>query len=346
MHLMLLALTLASVQAPDETIHMIETAPAESVAVHVSGDSCGLPVVIVPGLLGSAFGYRNVTPGLVTAGVRVLIVDPLGTGSSTAPSQADYSMSAQAGRITSAIRQLGVERAVFVCHALGAAICYRLALHSPDIVAGIVSINGGAAERMSTPGLGFALRFAPIIKLLGGARIARGKIRDGLINSSGDPSWVTDEVVNGYTEHYRHGVKPVLQTLQRMSKAEEPSLLAPQLPSIDSPVHVLVGAGSRTGALRPEEVEILRTLDDVRFDSIAGAGQYIHEEQPDVVVHAILELLDGVQVERPGVQSDRSASPGSSRVARCAGSQAASSAIPRSSSGTAVNVTGSMASMP
>src|SRR5216117_1544934 len=64
----LLALALVA-----DTVHTFSLAlsPAESVAVTVTGT--GDPVVLVPGLFGSAFGYRAVIPLLTDAGYRAIV---------------------------------------------------------------------------------------------------------------------------------------------------------------------------------------------------------------------------------------------------------------------------------
>ena len=178
------ALTLAAAQAAADTMmfERIEVAPAESVAVGSIGS--GPPVIIVPGLLGSAFSFRSVIGPIAAEGYRVVVIDPLGTGASSAPEKADYSLAAQAVRVGAVARAFDLDRAVFLCHSVSAAICLRLAYENPDLVAGIVSINGGAAERQSTPGLRFALKVASIIRFIAGDGWARGKVKDGLRNSS------------------------------------------------------------------------------------------------------------------------------------------------------------------
>jgi pimeloyl-ACP methyl ester carboxylesterase len=279
-------------QEPAPVLRHVAVVPAESVGVHIAGGGATqvsgdrLPVVFVPGLLGSAYGFRHVIPDISKTNT-VYVIDPLGTGSSSAPEKSDYSLTAQAGRIGEVARALGIRRAIFACHSTGASICYRLAHEQPGLVAGIVSINGGPAEAVRTPGLSFALTFAPLISLFGGEGWARGKVEDGLKKSSVDPAWVTDEIVRGYTAHYRGSVKDILRILKRMGDAKEPGPLAPLLPAIATPVHLLVGAGSTNGAIRAEELATLSTLPALSIDSIHDAGQYIHEERPDAVIDAI-----------------------------------------------------------
>src|SRR5213080_865441 len=182
-----------------DTVHTFSLAlsPAESVAVTVTGT--GDPVVLVPGLFGSAFGYRAVIPLLTDAGYRAIVVEPLGIGSSARPEHADYSLTAQADRIAAALDRLSVRHAIVVAHSLGASMAFRLAYRRPDLVAGIVSLDGGPAERAATRSFRRAMTLAPWIKLFGGVKLVRRKIRGQLIKASGDPSWVSERVVDGYT---------------------------------------------------------------------------------------------------------------------------------------------------
>ena len=172
--------------------------PAESVEVTVAGS--GEPVVLIPGLFGSAFGYRAVIPLLTDAGYRAIVVEPLGIGSSARPEHADYSLTAQADRIAAALDRLSVRHAVVVAHSLGASMAFRLAYRRPDLVAGIVSLDGGPAESAATRAFRRAMKLAPWIRLFGGVKLVRKKIRGQLISASGDASWVSERVVDGYTE--------------------------------------------------------------------------------------------------------------------------------------------------
>jgi pimeloyl-ACP methyl ester carboxylesterase len=297
-----LAVTTAVVQTPADTfpVRRVEVAPDELIAIRDVG--AGQPIVIVPGLLGSAYGFRHVIPELVEAGHRVVVVDPLGTGGSPAPEDADYSLTAQAERVRSVVGELGIGRAVFLCHSTGGAICYRLALRDPGMVASIVSINGGPTERLSTPGLGLALKLAPILKLFGGKGRARGKVRDGLKDSSIDPSWVTDDVVAGYTAHYNDfGLDRILGTLKRMSDAREPDSLAPALPRLVTRVRLLLGRGERPGAVPPDQLAALYTVPRLEVDSLPDVGQYIQEEEPEAVIAATLEMARRAAAEAPHV---------------------------------------------
>src|SRR5258705_6763210 len=54
-------------------IRNITVAPAETLRTTTFGT--GRPVVVIPGLLGSAYAYRKVIPSLNTAGLQVIVVE-------------------------------------------------------------------------------------------------------------------------------------------------------------------------------------------------------------------------------------------------------------------------------
>src|ERR1041385_2117569 len=98
--------------------------PAESLQVTEAGATGAVPVVLIPGLFGSAFAYRKVIPGLTAAGYRTLVIEPLGVGSSGRPEHADYSLTAQADRIAAALDHLTVRQAIVVASSLGASMAF------------------------------------------------------------------------------------------------------------------------------------------------------------------------------------------------------------------------------
>src|SRR5438876_6497956 len=172
---------------------MVPVAPAESLSVEATGR--GDPVVLIPGLFGSAFGFRKLVPLLVDAGYRAIVIEHLGVGASARPEKANYSLTSQADRIAAVLDSLHVRHALVLAHSLGGSEAFRLAYRRPDLVRALLSIEGGPTEKAITPAFKRALRFAPWIKLFGGIRPSRRKHRGIPIGSSGDARWVTDSDV-------------------------------------------------------------------------------------------------------------------------------------------------------
>ena len=284
----------------------IAVAPRESLHVVVAGPQGGRPVVLIPGFFGSAFTFRKVTPRLNADGYRTLVIEPLGIGGSSRPEKGDYSLTRQARRIGAVLDSLGVPGAIVVAHSNGGSIALRLALHRPDLVEGVLSIEGGPTESAVTPSFRSALRFAPWIKLFGGVKLIRWKIRHVLLDSSGDKSWVTDDVVTGYTAPAAANLTATLKAYLAMAASPEPEKLAPHLGEIKCPVVLLVGGTPHDGDVEAKEVVLLqRTLPDFTLDTVPGAGHFLQEERPDVLVDRIEHLvgpkssLDMIDANRP-----------------------------------------------
>ena len=253
----------------------------------------GPPVLLLPGLFGSSFGYRALAPRLADAGFRVIALEPLGVGGSSRPERADYSLTAQAERIAAVLPALGAERVVVVVHSAAAAIAFRMAHRRPERVAAIVSMEGGAPEQAATAGFRRALTFAPLIRLFGGRRLIRRQVRSTLLGGAADRAWVTDEVVEGYMGVAARDLGAALGAYKRMANAREPEPLAPRLRDVRCPVRLLLGAVPHKGG--PDEEEIARlqkALPALALERLPGVGHYIYEEAPGAVVAAVRKVAD------------------------------------------------------
>lgn len=287
---MLLLLLLA---LPDTSHIKIPVAPAETLAVTVTG--AGKPVVLIPGLFGASFGFRQLTPLLVEDGYQVLVVEPLGIGASSRPKEADYSLTAQAGRIAAVNDSLEVSGAIVIAHSIGASMAFRLAIQRPDLVDGIVSIGGGPTEEAVTSGFRRSMRFAPALKIVGGRDLFRTIVFGRMVESAGDPSWVTDDVVYGYTENAAQDLGATIDAFRAMGKAKEPWTLESTLARIQSPVRLVIGTADHAGAVPSEEVELLRgLLPTFAVDSVPDVGLYVFEERPIAVLESVRKLRDAV----------------------------------------------------
>jgi pimeloyl-ACP methyl ester carboxylesterase len=276
----------------------IPVAPAET--LHVVEAGAGNAVVLVPGLLGSAHAYRNVVPLLVSAGYRAIVIEPLGVGYSARPETAEYSLAGQADRLATALDVMGVRDAIVVAHSVASTIALRLAIRRPDLVGGIVSLEGGIAEAATTPGFRRAMKFAPLIRLFGGMGAIRGKIRRQFLEASADTTWVTDEVVRQYTAGAARDLGAALRAFRAMARSVEPDSLAPHLREVRCPVLLLLGAAPHDGG--PPQAETALLADSIPWlvsDALPGVGHFPHEEAPELVAAAVDRMRITVTVLGP-----------------------------------------------
>jgi pimeloyl-ACP methyl ester carboxylesterase len=270
----------------------LAVAPGECVQVTVTGQ--GPDVVIVPGLFGSAFSFRHIIPRLSAAGYRSIVIEPLGVGDSARPRGADYSLTAQAERIRRALDALEVEQPIVVAHSIGSSIALRLASRHPDRVRALVSLEGGPAEQVATSGFRRAMKLRPLLRLLGAGPL-RSRIRSMLVSRSGDPSWVTDDVVASYAAGPMRDLGATLHAFGQMAKAREPEALASRLAVVRCPVLLLVGEVPHVGGPSEAEIALLhRTLPSFTLERIPGAGHFLFEEDPEAVLAAIARMAGPV----------------------------------------------------
>lgn len=282
--------------------HRVVVAPAETLGVQV-GPTAGPPVVIVPGIFTSAFAFRHIAPMLIEAGFRPVIIEPLTIGASSRPPEADYTLTAQGRRIGMVMDSLDIGRALFLTQGIASSMALRLAIERPALVGGIVSLDGGAGEAAVTPGLREALPVARwVLRVPGGSWLVRRRLKGDFRSLSGDASWMTDEVLDGYLAPLEGRLSETLAAFDRMSRSEEPARLAPRLPMVQCPVHVLVGLVPHEGVVPDAEKAAMEAgLGRLEFHYIEGVGHLIHEERPDEVVRAVkrMHVAAGEALIRP-----------------------------------------------
>jgi pimeloyl-ACP methyl ester carboxylesterase len=269
----------------------VEVAPGQELTVISEGT--GEPVVLLPGLSGCAYGFRKIVPDLLGLGYRTVIIEPLGMGSSSRPQGADYTLTAQSDRVAAVMDRLEIKNAVIVGHGVSASVALRLAYRRPDLVGAVLSIEGGAYESAATPAMERSLKFAAIVARLGGGRLLRDKYKSNLEDASGDSSWIDRRTLGRYLKNIDRDLNEFIAALKAMAGATEPETLRENLHSISCPVLLLSGEAPHSGGLTKAEIILLEDgLPEFAVQYVPGAGHFIFEEQPVVVVDAIHSLIN------------------------------------------------------
>jgi pimeloyl-ACP methyl ester carboxylesterase len=285
-------LVLGLLALPADSLHVRDIEVAHGETLRTTSVGAGQPLVLIPGIFGSAYGYRRITGPLVARGYRCIIVEPLGYGWSSHPKNADYSFAAQTGRVALALDRIGVKQALFVDQSSGAAIAFRLAIQRPDLVRGLLSIDGGPAESAATPGMKKAFKLGGgLVKFAMDESKLRHDVRREIVRNSGDTSWVTDAVIRGYTAGQTADLGGSIDAFHQMSKSKETTSLADRLHQVRVPVLLLLGTVPHPAEVSHDQRQLLRQrLPRYKAQSVPGAGQYIQEEQPSAVLAAVTTL--------------------------------------------------------
>jgi pimeloyl-ACP methyl ester carboxylesterase len=291
--MLLLSMAFLAVPVDSVVVRDIQVARGETLRTTISGR--GQPIVLLPGIFGGAYGYRKITGPLVARGYQTIVVEPLGYGWSSNPKNADYSFTAQTGRVAGVLDSLGVTRALLVAQSSGASIAFRLAIQRPDLVRGLLSIGGGPAESAATPGMRKAFKLGGLGGFMTKLAVNESKLRHDvhreILRNSGDTTWVTPAVIRGYTAGRAADLDGSIDAFQRMSKSKEGTSLAARLHELKLPVRLLVGSVPHPAEVKREERALLQSrLTDFQAHAVKGSGQYIQEEQPAAVLAAVLRL--------------------------------------------------------
>jgi pimeloyl-ACP methyl ester carboxylesterase len=131
-------------------------------ALREDGAGPGPPLVLIHGFACSMRWWDRVVPALARAH-RVIRVDLLGHGGSAKPRDG-YSMQHQADLVASALRRLGVRRAIVVGHSMGGIVGTAMIRRHPGLVSRMMTIGTPPdTDSAKSAGPTQRLAFAPVI---------------------------------------------------------------------------------------------------------------------------------------------------------------------------------------
>lgn len=249
----------------------------------------------------TSYCWRRIAPRLAERHT-VIAPDLRGFGDTDKPPEG-YDKRTVATDIRQLLAELGVGRAVVVGHDIGAQVAFRLALDAPELLDGLVILNG--RYPVLNAGFMYTARQAPerwyyffnqIPDLP--ERMAAGNVEayiGYILNHWSHPDFVFSDhdlaqyvaafskegALTGGFNHYRAAREDASQWAEDRER------------TIDMPALVLWGRDDPVNA--PEYSDGLhRVLTDMRFRFLDRCGHFPHEEQPEETASAILAFTSSI----------------------------------------------------
>ena len=253
------------------------------IAYEITGE--GPLVVCVPSLGDVRGEYRFLTPSLVKAGYRVVVMDPRGHGESSTGWD-DYSVAGVGDDIVALIRELNAGPAIVLGTSMGGGAAIWSAVEAPELVRGMIMVNpfvDGDGDKFLVFVLSilFARPWGP----------AAWKMYYKSLYPTRKPADFV-EYITALTDNLKqHGRLEAVMGMLRASKRAS----GERMPKVTQPALVIMG--SKDPDFKNPEAEAMRIAEAVcgRYSMIENAGHYPHAEMPEVTAPLVLEFLNSLK---------------------------------------------------
>jgi esterase len=251
--------------------------------LHATEYGNGSPVLVLHGLFGSGRNWAAVCQKLAGSH-HVLALDLRNHGVS--PWAAEMSYADMAEDVAALIRARDLGRVALLGHSMGGKVAMVLALTRPELVARIVVVD--VAPTTYEPVLLSYVRAMLAIDLASVCR--RSDAEAGLESTVPDPAergfLLQNLVLDGDRARWRINLPVLDQALPAIASFPE----LPASARYDGPA--LFVAGERSNYVRPEHEPSIRHLfPRAEITRIAGAGHWVHAEQPKPFLEAVAPFL-------------------------------------------------------
>jgi pimeloyl-ACP methyl ester carboxylesterase len=266
--------------------------PLDGMSVHLRDEGprdAAVTVLLLHGTSASLHTWDGWTEALAGEH-RVIRVDLPGFGLTGPFPHGDYRPSAYAAFVVQLLDALAVPSAVIAGNSLGGRVAWETAVAAPERVRALVLVDAGGYpfEAQSMP-IGFRLAQIPALAPIMNRTLPRSLVASSVRNVYGDPSRVTDELVDRYYElTLREGNRASLVARFQAPLADETA--GERLSTIRVPTLVLWGSEDR---LIPPELarRFERDIEGAQVVMFEGLGHVPQEEDPETTVAPVVALL-------------------------------------------------------
>jgi pimeloyl-ACP methyl ester carboxylesterase len=264
-------------------------ATGERVRVIESGPEHGEPVVCFPGWGCPVWDFHSTIPALAAEGYRAIAVDLRGHGLSDMPVDPDrYTTDAMVEHGVAILDALHLRRAVLIGHSMGGALAIHLALRVPERVRGLALFSPIGCGTARAPEIGRMLSPEWSIPMLRGI-LRRSAVAAGLRILYRRNALVTARNVDEYWAPSQFdGFVPAMRAL--LHKFRWTCFDTHEMSRITVPGLLVRGAHDPVISRR----DSMPVPSGWREMVIEDAGHLPHDEAPDTVNRAVVELLSRI----------------------------------------------------
>ena len=264
------------------------------------------PVVLcLHGFPDNANSFRHQLPAFAEAGYRTIALTLRGYEPSSISDNGDYSMGALAADIVAVIEQLEESKVHLVGHDWGAAIAYAVGAACPERLHSVTTMAVPHAGRFSRQGTRYLKQlrlswYMGFFQLRGFSDYWVQRKDFAFIKwlwRAWSPGWTPEEgvlenvieslrapgVVAAALGYYRAGL-----TVSALTQPIEEAFFKVPVPTLSL-------SGELDGCIDSGIFEQLMCSEDfpegLRFQRIAGAGHFLHQEQPEFINRLIIQWL-------------------------------------------------------
>ncbi|MEM1173548.1 MAG: alpha/beta fold hydrolase [Pseudomonadota bacterium] len=220
---------------------------------------------------------------------RVVRFDLPGFGLTGPHPDDDYSIEAYVDFVIASLDAVMAERVVLVGNSLGGHIAWATAVMHPERVERLVLVDSSGYPLQSTSvPIGFRIAGTPVLRDLMNNVLPRFIVRSSVENVFGDPSLVTDELIDRYYDlSTRAGNR---QALGKRMQQFNSTALSERIPEIGQPTLVLWGKKDRLIPFS-SAAHFVTDIDNATLVAWGHLGHVPHEEAPAETVLALQDFL-------------------------------------------------------
>ncbi|WP_344976916.1 alpha/beta fold hydrolase [Salinactinospora qingdaonensis] len=253
----------------------------------------GEPVVFVHGTPSHTVIWREVLPQVSRAGYRVVGYDLLGYGYSERPMRRDTSVTAQAALLEQLLTSLGIGEVTLVGHDIGGAVAQILATQNPDRVRRLLLIDTVSYNSWPSPTWRAIIDEQLDDHATMSATAFEAMLTEQLEMTVVDRRRMSQAVREAYLDVHRSPLGRIsfFEHQVRHYDSIHTQRLTALLGRLTMPVRLLWGAEDAWQSVSYAHRLAAAIPGSTEPAVVAGAGHFLPEEAPDVVVEQVLDLL-------------------------------------------------------